>query len=75
MATISLSPAADGKTLMKWSATFDAVNIDEDIATEMVAIALNGGVYKVLNNFQKPGAADGTAAPAPAAAASTAPAP
>jgi mxaD protein len=75
VATISLSPAADGKTLMKWSATFDAVNIDEDIATEMVAIALNGGVYKVLANFQKPGAADGASAPAPAAVSSTTPVP
>ncbi len=75
VATISLSPVADGKTLMKWSATFDAVNIDEDIATEMVAIALNGGVYKVLANFQKPGAADGASAPAPAAVSSTTPVP
>ncbi len=75
VATISVSPTADGKTLMKWSATFDAVNIDEDIATEMVAIALNGGLGKVVTNFQKPGAPDGASAPAPAAAASAAPAP
>ena len=75
VATISLTPAADGKTLMKWSATFDAVNIDEDIATEMVAIALNGGVYKVQANFQKPGAADGAPAAAPDAVSSTAPVP
>ena len=53
VATISLSPAPGGKTLMKWSATFDAVNIDEDIATEMVAIGLNGGLGKVVANFQK----------------------
>ncbi len=66
VATISLSPAADGKTLMKWSTTFDAVNIDEDIATEIVAIALTGGLGKVVSNFQKPGAAQDTgAAPAP----------
>ena len=75
VATISVKPTADGKTLMKWSATFDAVNIDEDIATEMVAIALNGGVYKVLNNFQKPGASEAASASAPAAAGSAAPAP
>ena len=42
VATISLSPAADGKTLMKWSATFDAVNIDEDIATAPRATARRG---------------------------------
>lgn len=68
VATISVSPAEGGKTLMKWSATFDAVNIDEDIATEMVAIALNGGLGKVVANFQKPEAA---AAEAPTAASVT----
>ncbi len=70
VATISVSPAADGKTLLKWSASFDAVNIDEDIATEMVAIAMSGGLGKVVTNFQKPEAApaaapDAAAAPAP----------
>lgn len=68
VATISLTPAAGGKTLMKWSATFDAVNIDEDIATEMVAIALNGGLSKVVTNFQKPEAA---ASETPTAASAT----
>lgn len=53
--TISVTPAADGKTLMTWSSTFDAVGIDEDIATELVAIALDGGLAKVVANFQKPG--------------------
>ena len=66
VATISVSPAADGKTLIKWSASFDAVNIDEDIATEMVAIAMSGGLGKVVSNFQKPAAPDDAAsAPAP----------
>ena len=55
VATISVTPAADGKTLMKWEATFDAINIDEDIATELVAIAMNGGLGKVVTNFQKLG--------------------
>lgn len=67
VATISLSPAPGGKTLMKWSATFDAVNIDEDIATEMVAIGLNGGLGKVVANFQKPAAPEGMPAAAAAA--------
>ena len=53
---------------MKWSATFDAVNIDADIATEMVAIALNGGLSKVVTNFQKPEAA---ASETPTAASAT----
>ena len=67
VATISVSPAADGKTLLKWSASFDAVNIDEDIATEMVAIAMSGGLGKVVTNFQKTAAPDdATPAPAPA---------
>ena len=33
------SPAADGKTLMKWSATFDAVNIDEKAVSDALARA------------------------------------
>lgn len=74
VATISVSPAAEGKTLMKWSATFDAVNIDEDIATEMVAIALNGGLGKVVANFQK-GAPEGASMPESEAAPAAAPAP
>lgn len=61
VATISVSPAADGKTLLKWSASFDAVNIDEDIATEMVAIAMSGGLGKVVTNFQKSAAPDDAA--------------
>ncbi|MBY0468285.1 MAG: SRPBCC family protein [Burkholderiaceae bacterium] len=73
VATISVSPAAGGKTLMKWSATFDAVNIDEDIATEMVAIALNGGLGKVVANFQKPAAPEGASTPTSAATSAIAP--
>ena len=75
VATISVSPAAEGKTLMKWSATFDAVNIDEDIATEMVAIALNGGLGKVVANFQKPGAPEGASTAGSDAASAAAAAP
>ena len=69
VATISVSPAPVGKTRRKWSATFDEVNIDEDIATEMVAIALNGGLWKVVANFEKPAAPED----APAAEAAAAP--
>lgn len=53
VATISVSPTADGKTLMTWSATFDAVDVDEDIATEWVGIAFDGGLGKVASNFEK----------------------
>lgn len=53
VSTISVSPTADGKTLMTWSATFDAVGVDEDIATEWVGVAFDGGLGKVATNFEK----------------------
>ena len=53
VSTISVSPTADGKTLMKWSSTFDAEGIDEDLATEWIAIAYDGGLGKVVSNFEK----------------------
>jgi len=53
VSTISVSPTADGKTLMTWSATFDAVDVDEDIATEWVGVAFDGGLGKVATNFEK----------------------
>ena len=53
VSTISVSPTADGKTLMTWSATFDAVGVDEDIATEWVGVAFDGGLGKVSSNFEK----------------------
>ena len=52
--TISLTPAPDGKTVMKWSSSFEPnPGVDEDIATEVVAIALDGGLAKVVANFQR----------------------
>ncbi len=54
VSTISVSPTADGKTLMTWSATFDAVGVDEDIATEWVGVAFDGGLGKVATNFETP---------------------
>lgn len=54
VSTISVSPTADGKTKMTWSATFDAVDVDEDIATEWVGVAFDGGLGKVATNFEKP---------------------
>jgi mxaD protein len=52
--TISLMPTADGKTVMKWSSSFEPnPGVDEDIATEVVAIALDGGLAKVVANFQR----------------------
>lgn len=53
VSTISVSPTADGKTLLTWSATFDAVGVDEDIATEWVGVAFDGGLGKVSTNFEK----------------------
>ncbi|WP_428423326.1 SRPBCC family protein [Methylibium sp.] len=53
VSTLSVSPTADGKTLMTWSATFDAVGVDEDIATEWVGVAFDGGLGKVAGHFEK----------------------
>lgn len=53
VSTLSVSPTADGKTLMTWSATFDAVGVDEDIATEWIGIAFDGGLGKVATHFEK----------------------
>ncbi|MDL2337626.1 MAG: SRPBCC family protein [Pseudomonadota bacterium] len=53
VSTISVSPTADGKALMTWSATFDAVGVDEDIATEWIGVAFDGGLGKVSANFEK----------------------
>lgn len=53
VSTLSVSPTADGKTLMTWSATFDAVGVDEDIATEWVGVAFDGGLGKVSTHFEK----------------------
>lgn len=53
VSTLSVSPTADGKTLMTWSATFDADGIDEDIATEWVGVAFDGGLGKVATHFEK----------------------
>ncbi|WP_430420541.1 SRPBCC family protein [Methylibium petroleiphilum] len=53
VSTLSVSPTADGKTLMTWSATFDAVDVDEDIATEWLGIAIDGGLGKVATHFEK----------------------
>jgi hypothetical protein len=39
---------------MKWSSLFEPnPGVDEDIATEVVAIALDGGLAKVVANFQR----------------------
>ena len=52
--TIALTPAADGKTVMKWSIAFEPnPGMDEDIATEVVAIAIDGGLGKVVANFKR----------------------
>lgn len=53
ISTLSVSPTTDGKTLLTWSASFDAVDVDEDIATEWVGIAFDGGLGKVATHFEK----------------------
>lgn len=53
LSTIALTPTPDGKTVMKWSSTFDANGMDEDIVTEIVSIAFDGGLAKVVANFKR----------------------
>lgn len=53
VATISLSPTADGKTLMKWTSTFDAAGAPDAKATEVIGGVYDGGLAKVVANFKK----------------------
>jgi mxaD protein len=53
LSTIALTPTPDGKTVMKWSSTFDPNGMDEDLVTEIVSIAFDGGLAKVVANFKR----------------------
>ncbi|WP_309624663.1 SRPBCC family protein [Methylibium sp.] len=52
-ATIVLSPTADGKTLMKWSSSFDAAGAPDDQVTEIIQGLYDAGLAKVVANFAK----------------------
>lgn len=52
--TISLDATADGKTLMKWTSTFEAAKgADSAAATHAVEAVYDGGLAKLVNNFTK----------------------
>lgn len=52
--TISLNATADGKTLMKWTSTFEpAGGADSAAATQAVEGVYDGGLAKVVSNFTK----------------------
>lgn len=53
-ATITLSPAPNGQTLMKWTSTFDAPEGTADTdATQVVEAIYDTGMAKVVANFSK----------------------
>jgi mxaD protein len=53
VATISLSPAADGKTLMKWGAQFDAAGAADNDAIATMNGIYEAGLSKVVSIFKK----------------------
>lgn len=50
--TLQLSPTADGKTLMKWSSTFEASGADDAKAQEVIQGIYDAGLAKVAANFK-----------------------
>lgn len=50
--TLRLSPTADGKTLMKWSSTFEANGADDAKAQEVIQGIYDAGLAKVAANFK-----------------------
>jgi mxaD protein len=53
LATISLAPTADGKTLIVWKSTFDAEGVPDDKAAEVIGGIYDSGLAKVVANFAK----------------------
>lgn len=52
--TITLNATPDGKTLVKWSSTFDApAGADTAAATQAVEGIYDSGLAKLVNNFAK----------------------
>lgn len=50
--TISLNATPDGKTLLKWTSTFDAIEgADTAYATRAVEAIYDSGLAKLVNNF------------------------
>lgn len=53
VATIELSAAPEGKTLIKWSSTFDAAGAPDDKAKEAIQGIYDAGLAKVAAIFRK----------------------
>ena len=50
--TLQLSPTPDGKTLMRWSSTFEAAGADDAKAQEVIQGIYDAGLAKVAANFK-----------------------
>ena len=50
--TLQLSPTPDGKTLMRWSSTFEAAGADDAKAQEVIQGIYDAGLAKVVANFK-----------------------
>jgi len=53
VATIELSAAADGKTVIRWRSTFDAAGAADAKATEAVQGIYDAGLTKIASIFRK----------------------
>jgi mxaD protein len=53
VATIELSPAPDGKTLVKWHGSFDAAGAPDDKAKEAIQGIYDAGLTKLAAIFRK----------------------
>lgn len=53
VATVELSPAAEGKTLIKWHSTFDAAGAPDDKAKEAIQGIYDVGLAKAAAIFKK----------------------
>lgn len=53
LSTLTLSPAGEGKTLVKWSSTFDANGVSDDEAKKVIGGIYDGGLSRVGSTLKK----------------------
>ncbi|QAZ38755.1 SRPBCC family protein [Methylibium sp. Pch-M] len=53
-ATITLTPADEGRTLMTWRSTFDAKGVSDEQATTIIGGLQDAGMAKLRANFKQP---------------------
>ena len=51
--TLTLSPAGEGKTLVRWTSTFDANGASDDEAKKVIEGVYDGGLAKIGSTFKK----------------------